>query len=71
MPWHKISDGQPEIGETVVLVGRRGGMYLGSRKKYPGGGDYYYVPNRRDAFLDAKQVVAWHEIEPWDPHAED
>ena len=66
--WHLMDERQPEYGHNdYVVMGTRGALYVASEySKYSqdGKGAYFYIPNRRDNFMDKKQVLAWAEIPP-------
>ena len=66
--WHLMTEEAPEYGVNDCLVmGLRGGLYVASEySKYSaeGKGAYFYIPNRRDNFMDSKSVLAWAEIPP-------
>lgn len=65
MPWHPISE-RPELGKNVVLRGRKGALYVGSRREWVNGGSYYYIQNNRNNFLNEYQAVAWCDIDPYE-----
>lgn len=66
--WHLMDEKQPEYGHNdYVVMGTRGALYVASEySKYSqdGKGAYFYIPNRRDNFMDSKSVLAWAEIPP-------
>lgn len=66
--WHLMDEEAPEYGTNdYVVMGTRGALYVASKySKYSqdGKGAYFYIPNRRDSFMDGKSVLAWAEIPP-------
>lgn len=66
--WHLMVDEAPEYGTNdYVVMGTRGALYVASEySKYSqeGKGAYFYIPNRRDNFVDSKSVLAWAVIPP-------
>lgn len=66
--WHLMDEKQPEQRENDYLVmGLRGGLYLASGYEHledKPERSYFYIPNRRDNFMDSRSVLAWAEIPP-------
>ena len=66
--WHLMAEEAPEYGANdYVVMGTRGALYVACEyKKYSaeGKGAYFYIPNRRNSFMDSKQALAWAEIPP-------
>lgn len=66
--WHEMKDSEPSLGSgNYVVLGTRGGLYVASdysRYSQSGRGTYFYIPNRRDNFMDSSSVKAWAEIPP-------
>lgn len=68
--WHAAADGVPEAGDgRWLLLGNRGGLYVATKCIYGFRGPLnavFYVPNRRDNYMDVDAVKAWAEIPPYE-----
>ena len=65
--WHLTKDGLPEIGKNYcVLLGKRGGIYVGKLREIARGRVVFYIPNNRESYMEISSVEAWMEIPPFE-----